>query len=213
MNLDAPRPRFAGTDLVAILRGTGTSVFFHFLAFQKLCPARGWLGQISSIGYVGSQFFSSCSRDSSFVYTYAGPRHHGPQFLACPLRSHLSSLSPSPYYSPGPFFLLCCIDAERTLLRLVFHTPEISGAAGAISTCKRGVPLAALAWNSVAWSLSDEAFFLSAFFPFSEKARPENQLARVGWSRAGLLGGSLAMSWNLLCCAIRIICRSLTPTY
>jgi len=55
MNLDATRPRLPALTSLRFFAALHV-VFFHFLAF-KIVSSEGWLGQISSIGYVGVCFF------------------------------------------------------------------------------------------------------------------------------------------------------------
>ncbi len=100
-NLDAPRPRLPALTSLRFFAALHV-VFFHFLAF-KIASSEGWLGQISSIGYVGVSFFFVLS-GFILVYTYAGRDTPARDFW------------------------------RAALLRLVFHSPEISGASGSIST-------------------------------------------------------------------------------
>ena len=57
------------------------------------------------------------------------------------------------------------------------------------------VPLAALAWNSVAWSLSDEAFFY-LLFPFLKKRFLKISLPGLSGLALACWAVSLAMSWT-----------------
>src|SRR5258708_16733949 len=59
------------------------------------------------------------------------------------------------------------------------------------------VPLAALAWNSVAWSLSDEAFFY-LLFPFLKKRFQKIGLPGLAGIALACWAVSLALSWTYL---------------
>jgi peptidoglycan/LPS O-acetylase OafA/YrhL len=69
MNLDDARPRLPALTSLRFFAALHV-VCFHFLAF-KIVSGERWLGQISSIGYVGVSFFFVLS-GFILVYTYAG---------------------------------------------------------------------------------------------------------------------------------------------
>jgi|SRR5579859_282904 len=139
-------------------------VFFHLLAL-KIMWSKGWVRQISSIGYVGVSFFFVLS-GFILVYTYAGRAITPREFW----RARFARIYPAFFFSlivTGPFFFFAALFLKVPFfewfgahLKLVlFLVPLLLQA---------WVPLAALAWNSVAWSLSDEAFFYLGF-PFLQK--------------------------------------------
>jgi peptidoglycan/LPS O-acetylase OafA/YrhL len=134
-------------------------VFFHLLALKILWNA-GWLRQVSSIGYVGVSFFFVLS-GFILVYTYAGRETTSKEFW----RARFARIYPAFLFSlivTGPFFLIAAL-----VLKIPFY--EWFGAHIKLVLflvpllLQAWVPLAALAWNSVAWSLSDEAFFYLGF--------------------------------------------------
>jgi len=101
-NLDAPRPRLPALTSLRFFAALHV-VFFHFLAF-KIASSEGWLGQISSIGYVGVSFFFVLS-GFILVYTYAG-RDTGPAISGVLASLAFIRPSHSPYYSPARFSFL-----------------------------------------------------------------------------------------------------------
>jgi peptidoglycan/LPS O-acetylase OafA/YrhL len=163
MNLDAPRPRLPALTSLRFFAALHV-VCFHFLAF-KIVSSEGWLGQISSIGYVGVSFFFVLS-GFILVYTYAGRDTAARDFW----RARFARIYPAFAFSlllTGPFFFFATLMLNvpffawfSTHLKLVVLLVPF--------LLQAWVPLAALAWNSVAWSLSDEAFFY-LLFPFLKK--------------------------------------------
>jgi len=163
MNLDAPRPRLPALTSLRFFAALHV-VFFHFLAF-KIVSSEGWLGRISSIGYVGVSFFFVLS-GFILVYTYAGRDTPARDFW----RARFARVYPAFAFSlllTGPFFFFAA---------LMLHVPFFAWFSTHLKLVvllvpfllQAWVPLAALAWNSVAWSLSDEAFFY-LLFPFLKK--------------------------------------------
>ena len=102
MNLDALRPRLPALTSLRFFAALHV-VFFHFLAF-KIVSGEGWLGQISSIGYVGVSFFFVLS-GFILVYTYAG-RDTERATSGAPGSRVFIRHSRSPYYSPARFSFL-----------------------------------------------------------------------------------------------------------
>ncbi len=189
-NLDNARPRLPALTSLRFFAALHV-VFFHFLAF-KIVTSQGWLGQISSIGYVGVSFFFVLS-GFILVYTYAGRNISARAFW----RARFARIYPAFAFSlllTAPFFFFAVLMmkipffawSSAHLKLVVFLVPLLLQA---------WVPLAALAWNSVAWSLSDEAFFY-VLFPFLKK-----RFLQIGAPGLALLAlacwvVSLAMSWT-----------------
>jgi peptidoglycan/LPS O-acetylase OafA/YrhL len=190
MNLDAPRPRLPALTSLRFFAALHV-VFFHFLAF-KILPSEGWLGQISSIGYVGVSFFFVLS-GFILVYTYAGRDTPARDFW----RARFARIYPAFAFSlllTGPFFFFAALMLNvpfyawfSTHLKLVVLLVPF--------LLQAWVPLAALAWNSVAWSLSDEAFFY-LLFPFLKKRFLKISLLGLSGLALACWAVSLAMSWT-----------------
>ena len=190
MNLDAPRPRLPALTSLRFFAALHV-VFFHFLAF-KIVSSEGWLGQISSIGYVGVSFFFVLS-GFILVYTYAGRDTQARDFW----RARFARIYPAFAFSlllTGPFFFFATLMLNvpffawfSTHLKLVVLLVPF--------LLQAWVPLAALAWNSVAWSLSDEAFFY-LLFPFLKKRFLRISLPGLSGLALACWAVSLAMSWT-----------------
>jgi peptidoglycan/LPS O-acetylase OafA/YrhL len=187
-NLDAPRPRLLALTSLRFFAALHV-VFFHFLAF-KIVSSEGWLGQISSIGYVGVSFFFVLS-GFILVYTYAGRDIQARDFW----RARFARIYPAFAFSlllTGPFFFFATLMLNvpffawfSTHLKLVVLLVPF--------LLQAWVPLAALAWNSVAWSLSDEAFFY-LLFPFLKKRFLRISLPGLSGLALACWAVSLAMS-------------------
>ena len=190
MSLDAPRPRLPALTSLRFFAALHV-VFFHFLAF-KIVSSEGWLGQISSIGYVGVSFFFVLS-GFILVYTYAGRDTPARDFW----RARFARIYPAFAFSlllTGPFFFFATLMLNvpffawfSTHLRLVVLLVPF--------LLQAWVPLAALAWNSVAWSLSDEAFFY-LLFPFLKKRFLKISLPGLAGVALVCWAVSVAMSWT-----------------
>jgi peptidoglycan/LPS O-acetylase OafA/YrhL len=190
MNLDAPRPRLPALTSLRFFAALHV-VFFHFLAF-KIVSSEGWFGQISSIGYVGVSFFFVLS-GFILVYTYAGRDTQARDFW----RARFARIYPAFAFSlllTGPFFFFATLMLNvpffawfSTHLKLVVLLVPF--------LLQAWVPLAALAWNSVAWSLSDEAFFY-LLFPFLKKRFLRISLPGLSGLALACWAVSLAMSWT-----------------
>ena len=166
-------------------------VFFHFLAF-KIFSDSGWFGRFSSIGYVGVSFFFVLS-GFILVYTYAGRSISARDFW----RARFARIYPAFAFSlllTGPFFFISLVMFKvpfyswfSTHLKLVvFLVPLLLQA---------WVPLASLAWNSVAWSLSDEAFFY-LLFPFLKRSLLKVTLPALAFLALCCWAVSMALSWT-----------------
>jgi len=188
--LSTPRPRLPALTSLRFFAALHV-VFFHFLAF-KIASSEGWLGQISSIGYVGVSFFFVLS-GFILVYTYAGRDTPARDFW----RARFARIYPAFAFSlllTGPFFFFSTLMLNlpffawfSTHLRLVVLLVPF--------LLQAWVPLAALAWNSVAWSLSDEAFFY-LLFPFLKKRFLKISLPGLAGLALVCWAVSVAMSWT-----------------
>jgi peptidoglycan/LPS O-acetylase OafA/YrhL len=189
MDLDNARPRVPALTSLRFFAALHV-VFFHFLAF-KILSSDGWLGQISSIGYVGVSFFFVLS-GFILVYTYAGRNTSAHEFW----RARFARIYPAFAFSlllTAPFFFFATLMLNVPffawfsghLKLVVFLVPLLLQA---------WVPLAALAWNSVAWSLSDEAFFY-LLFPFLKKRLLKIAVPSLAFLALACWAVSLGMSW------------------
>jgi peptidoglycan/LPS O-acetylase OafA/YrhL len=190
INLEEPRPRLPALTSLRFFAALHV-VFFHFLAF-KILTSQSWFGQISSIGYVGVSFFFVLS-GFILVYTYAGRGTSARAFW----RARFARIYPGFAFSlllTGPFFFFAVLMmkipffawSSAHLKTVVFLVPLLLQA---------WVPLAALAWNSVAWSLSDEAFFY-LLFPFLKKRFLQTGIPGLAFIALLCWAVSLAMSWT-----------------
>jgi peptidoglycan/LPS O-acetylase OafA/YrhL len=190
INPDNARPRLPALTSLRFFAALHV-VFFHFLAF-KILTSQGWFGQISSIGYVGVSFFFVLS-GFILVYTYEDRDISAAAFW----RARFARIYPALAFSlllTGPFFFYAALKLNVPFfawssahLKLVTFL--------VLFLLQAWVPFAALAWNPVAWSLSDESFFY-LLFPFLKK-----RVLKIGVPGLLVLGFawwtvSLAISWT-----------------
>jgi len=183
MELTGPRPRLPALTSLRFFAALHV-VFFHLLA-MKVLWSKGWLMRISSIGYVGVSFFFVLS-GFILVYTYAGRDTSPKEFW----RARVARIYPAYLFSllvTAPFFIYGSLFLKVPLFewasahfKLVLVLVPL--------LLQAWMPLAALAWNAVAWSLSDEAVFYIGF-PFLLK-----RILRLG---AGGLALVAAGCWIL----------------
>jgi peptidoglycan/LPS O-acetylase OafA/YrhL len=190
MDFDHDRPRLPALTSLRFFAALHV-VFFHFLAY-KIVSSAGWLGRISSIGYVGVSFFFVLS-GFILVYTYAGRDTRARDFW----RARFARIYPAFAFSlllTGPFFFFAT---------LMLNVPFFSWFSGHLKLVmflvplllQAWVPLASLAWNSVAWSLSDEAFFY-LLFPFLKKRFLKIGLLGLTGLALACWAVSLGLSWT-----------------
>src|SRR5580693_9914155 len=160
MDLDSARPRLPALTSLRFFAAFHV-VIFHLLATQVV---RGpdWFQKLSSVGYVGVSFFFVLS-GFILVYTYAGRNLSLKDFW----RARFARIYPAYAFSllfTAPFFFFAVLKLDIPF----FAWPKVhlKLASGLVITLLQAwVPPAALTWNSVAWSLSVEAFFY-LLFPF-----------------------------------------------
>src|SRR5262249_48197038 len=137
-------------------------VLFHMRVTGILAGGPWWYQNFASIGYVGVNFFFVLS-GFILVYTYAARSLEPRKFWQARFARIYPAYIVSLIVSPPCFFL-----AARPLTLPFFSwSKDHLVLASILTVCllQSWLPQAALAWNSVCWSLSVEAFFYSVF-PF-----------------------------------------------
>jgi peptidoglycan/LPS O-acetylase OafA/YrhL len=137
-------------------------VIFHLYA-MNIATGTGWYRKLASIGYVGVSLFFVLS-GFILVYTYGGRELKVGDFW----RARFARIYPAYLFSlvlTAPGFFYVCLALKNV------DIPYFAWFKTHLLLCSTLVPLllqswlpgAALAWNSPAWSLSDEAFFYLLF--------------------------------------------------
>ena len=136
-------------------------VLFHFQA-TKIAFLTGPMSGIAGIGYTGVSLFFVLS-GFILVYTYAERNTSPRQFY----RARFARVYPAYAFSlllTLPFFYMGMYVFKVPFLVWAAAHPLL-GSSLVILLLQAWVPMAALTWNAVAWSLSVESFFY-AVFPF-----------------------------------------------
>ena len=160
--LSTGRPRLEGLTSLRFFAALHV-ILFHLNVEGILTGGPWWYRNFAGIGYIGVNFFFVLS-GFILVYTYAGTGDLSPLRF---WRARLARIYPAYLLSlavSAPFFFF----TARRLNLPFFSWSEQHLALASILTIvllQSWVPQGALAWNPVCWSLSDEAFFYSAF-PF-----------------------------------------------
>jgi len=159
-DLALPRPR------LPVLTSLRFFAAFHVVLFHlqatKIAFLTGPLANFASIGYIGVSFFFVLS-GFILVYTYAGRPLAKPQFW----RARFARIYPAYAFSlffTAPFFFFAIFNMKIPFFTFAAAHP-IGVSLLVLSLLQSWVPAAALSWNTVAWSLSVEAFFY-LLFPF-----------------------------------------------
>jgi len=158
---------------------------------MKIANGTGWMHQIASIGYSGVSFFFVLS-GFILVYTYADRDLRPKEFWW----ARFARIYPAYLFSlliTAPFFFYVCIKLKPVPIAF-FIWPQnhlIVSSVSVFTLIQSWIPADALAWNSPAWSLSDEAFFYLLFpalvtWLARKKTRTWWRLALLCWG-AGLL--------------------------
>jgi peptidoglycan/LPS O-acetylase OafA/YrhL len=160
MEFDTARPRLPALTSLRFFAAFHV-VIFHLLATQVfLGPA--WFQKLSSVGYVGVSFFFVLS-GFILVYTYAGRTLNLKEFW----RARFARIYPAYAFSlliTAPFFFFAVLKLDIPFFVWAKAHLKLTSAM-VIALLQAWIPQAALSWNSVAWSLSVEAFFY-LLFPF-----------------------------------------------
>jgi len=194
MELDRTRPRLPALTSLRFFAAFHV-VIFHLLA-MKIFLGPAWFQKLSSIGYVGVSFFFVLS-GFILVYTYAGRNLSLKDFW----RARFARIYPAYAFSlliTAPFFFYAALKMDIPFFVWVKLHLKLASVL-VVMLLQAWVPPAALSWNSVAWSLSVEAFFY-LLFPFlllffTRRSKPQLFLAAVASWLASL---ALSLSYVLL---------------
>jgi peptidoglycan/LPS O-acetylase OafA/YrhL len=161
MSLEIARPRLPAITSLRFFAA------FHVALFHmnEMCAITGpaWFKSFAAIGYVGVSFFFVLS-GFILVYTYAGRDIVLGEFW----QTRFARIYPAYLFSlvlSFPFFYFGALKMHIPFFAFAEQHFTLS-AVLVLLLLQAWVPPAALAWNSVAWSLSVEAFFY-AVFPFA----------------------------------------------
>jgi peptidoglycan/LPS O-acetylase OafA/YrhL len=160
MSLEETRPRLPAITSLRFFAAFHVALF-HLNEMGALTgPA--WLKAFGGIGYVGVSFFFVLS-GFILVYTYAGREVGLRNFW----QARFARIYPAYVFSLLLFFPFFYYGALKMHVPFfAFSEQHFALASGLVVLLVQAwVPAAALAWNSVAWSLSVEAFFYLVF-PF-----------------------------------------------
>jgi len=161
MSLEVPRPRLPAVTSLRFFAAFHVALF-HMDAMGVITGPQ-WLKSLAGIGYVGVSFFFVLS-GFILVYTYAGRNIELKDFW----QTRFARIYPAYLFSLVLTFPFFYFGVHH------FHVPFFAfseqhfllSSLMVLSLLQAWVPAAALAWNTVAWSLSVEAFFY-AIFPFA----------------------------------------------
>jgi len=161
MSLEVARPRLPAVTSLRFFAAFHVALFHMNEMGAITGPA--WLKTFAGIGYVGVSFFFVLS-GFILVYTYAGRNIVLGDFY----QTRFARIYPAYLFSlllSFPFFYFGAMKMHIPFFYFAEHHFTLS-AVLVLLLLQAWVPPAALAWNSVAWSLSVEAFFY-AIFPFA----------------------------------------------
>ena len=155
------RPRLPALTSVRFLAALHVCVF-HIYA-MKIAADTGWFHQLASIGYVGVSFFFILS-GFILVYTYADRNVPAREFWW----ARFARIYPAYLFSlllGAPFFFYVSLKIKPAPIPFMIWPQNhlVTSSLLVPTLIQSWVPGAALAWNSPAWSLSDEAFFYLLF--------------------------------------------------
>jgi peptidoglycan/LPS O-acetylase OafA/YrhL len=161
MSLEASRPRLPAITSLRFFAAFHVALF-HMDAMGAI-TGPGWLKTFAGIGYVGVSFFFVLS-GFILVYTYAGRNIVLGEFW----QTRFARIYPAYLFSLILSFPFFYFGALKMHIEFFAFAEEhfVLASVLVLTLLQAWVPAAALAWNSVAWSLSVEAFFY-AIFPFA----------------------------------------------
>ncbi len=161
MSSEVARPRLPALTSLRFFAAFYVALF-HMDAMQVL-TGPGWLKTFAGIGYVGVSFFFVLS-GFILVYTYAGRNIVLGEFW----QTRFARIYPAYLFSlllTFPFFYFGALKMHVPFFSFAEKHFALSSVL-VLLLLQSWVPPAAMAWNSVAWSLSVEAFFYLVF-PFA----------------------------------------------
>jgi len=161
MELDANRPRLPALTSLRFFAALHVVIFHLYTMHVTAGPV--WYQRLSSIGYVGVGLFFVLS-GFILVYTYAGHSWTALSFW----QRRFARIYPAYIFSlfaTAPSSLFATIVLRNTDIPFYtwFKSHLLLSWVLPPLLLQSWVPQAALAWNSPAWSLSDEAFFYALF--------------------------------------------------
>jgi peptidoglycan/LPS O-acetylase OafA/YrhL len=169
-------------------------VLFHMRVTGIVAGGPWWYQNFASIGYVGVNFFFVLS-GFILVYTYAAPSLEPRRFWQARFARIYPAYIVSLIVSASYFFFA----ARHLNLPFFSWSKDHLVLASILTVCllQSWLPQAALAWNSVCWSLSVEAFFYSVF-PFVLRHAKSMSQRRLLGGIAGFSFLSLLFSLSYL---------------
>ena len=161
MSLEVARPRLPAVTSLRFFAAFHVALFHMNEMGAITGPA--WLKTFAGIGYVGVSFFFVLS-GFILVYTYAGRNIVLGEFY----QTRFARIYPAYLFSLLLSFPFFYFGAMKMHIPFFYFAEQHFTLATVLVLLllQAWVPPAALAWNSVAWSLSVEAFFY-AIFPFA----------------------------------------------
>lgn len=158
MDLEAARPRLPAITSLRFFAAFHVALF-HMNEMGAI-TGPPWLKTFAGIGYVGVSFFFVLS-GFILVYTYAGRNIVLGEFW----QTRFARIYPAYLFSlllSFPFFYFGAMKMHIPFFAFSEHHFALSSVL-VLVLLQAWIPPAALAWNSVAWSLSVEAFFYAIF--------------------------------------------------
>jgi len=181
MSFEAPRPRLPALTSLRFFAAFHVALF-HMKEIGALSRPE-WLKTFAGIGYTGVSFFFVLS-GFILVYAYAGR----PMVVRDFYQTRFARIYPAYLFSlviTFPFFFYGALKMHLDFFAFASQHFVLTSVL-VLVLLQAWVPPAALAWNSVAWSLSVEAFFY-AVFPFF--------VGRVGRLSRRAMIGVIAACW------------------
>jgi peptidoglycan/LPS O-acetylase OafA/YrhL len=164
MDPDSRRPLLPALTSVRFLAAAWVAVF-HAQA-MKIFVGPAWFQSLSSIGYLGVNFFFVLS-GFILVYTYSGRTISRRRFWQARFARIYPALAFSLLLMTPSFFYVCLkMDVARVVPEWVWPAAHLKlSALLTVLMLQTWIPQNSMAWHMPTWSLSNEAFFY-LLFPF-----------------------------------------------
>ena len=161
MEIEANRPRLLALTSLRFFAALHVVIFHLYTMHVTSGPM--WYRKLSSIGYVGVGLFFVLS-GFILVYTYAGRSWTVASFW----RARFARIYPAYLFcllvtAPSFFYAVVVLNDTNLPSFAWFRSHVLLSWILPPLLLQSWVPQAALAWNSPAWSLSDEVFFYAIF--------------------------------------------------